>query len=62
MLLSRRRRYKILADDGEFVQSILLIERLCIKEAKIDAKRKISVLNMRFKRGKLDRDTADCLM
>ena len=28
----------------------------------IDAKRKIDVLNVRFKRGKLDRDAADGLM
>lgn len=36
------------------------IDEIGIRE--IDDKRKISVLNMRFKRGKLDRDTADCLM
>ena len=36
------------------------IKQISIRE--IDAKRKIDVLNVRFKRGKLDRDAADGLM
>jgi len=34
------RRDKVLSDDGQFVQAVLLIERLRIKEPEIDAERK----------------------
>ena len=42
MLRAPRRRHKVLTDDGEFVQSVLLIECLRVKETKVDAERKAS--------------------